>query len=441
MKKRTSLRQKVWLVVFGCLAAVVLLEVGMRAAGGIISAVQSYQNLPDAHEDGHYRILCLGESTTFFGSYNHAYPALLEKDLNGRQLGHVFRVYNEGHIGTDSDEILEDLRDNLQQYRPHMVIVMMGVNDGIGVDAQRAAQAGNRGGLRVIRLLAHVQRHWAEKFRPGYRRALIERGYRRLSDGDADTARKIAARARKAGLPLAEVEALTGHIFWLADGDFDQAIAAYEKALSHDDGREWLYEDFFQVLYYGQRYEEAAALMRRMLERFPRSEDGFRNLAKLYLQMKEYVKLKSVLKQAQEQVPGDPVMLRIRAAYHLARGEKQMAEESYRRYADYERQNLNPRTTNNYRRLRDAVAASGARLVAVQYPLRDVGTLQAMLEDDPGVVFVANRDNFKNAVTELGYGHYFTDQFAGDFGHMSEAGNRLLAATIAEAVARHAPKR
>lgn len=434
MKARTSLRHRIVLILLGCLAAVVLLEAGMRAAGGIISAYQSLRNRQAVSNDGSIRLLCLGESTTFFGSYNYAYPAILEKELNNRTGGRVYRVYNEGHIGTDSDEILEDLRDNLERYRPQAVIVMMGINDGIGADAEQQGRTGRFHQLRVVRLWALARRHWKEKFRTKQNRKIVERGYRLLSDGDVEEARETVDRARRAGVPPAEVEALAGHIYWLADGDFDRATAAYEKALGHDDGREWLYEDYFQVLYYGQRFEEAAALMRRMLARFPKSEDGYRNLAKVYLQMQEYAKLKSVLKTAQEQVPDDPVMMRIRAAYHLARGETDLAEQYFDRYAAYEAQHANPRTVANYRELRDAVTAAGARLVAVQYPLRDIAPLRVMLDNDPRVVFVSNRTNFKDAVMAHGYGYLFTDQFAGDFGHLSDAGNRLLADTVAAAV-------
>ncbi len=437
MKPSTTVIHKAFLLIFGCLLTLALLELGMRLTAGLISTYQSYRNRQAVSDDGSYRILCLGESTTFFGSYTYAYPAILEQDLNGRGLGRQFRVFNEGRIGTDSDAILEDLPDHLETYRPHMVITMMGINDGIGPDAGRTAQADGISGLRVVRLLAHIRRHLKERLdaAPGHHH--LERGYDLLSDGDAEEAWAEVKKAAQAGAPPAEIEALTGHIYWLADGDFERAIIAYETALGHDPNREWIYEDYFQVLYYGQRYADAAQLMRRMLDRFPKSEDAYRKLAKVYLQMKEYVKLKAVIEKAERLVPDDPVMLRIRAAYHLALEEPGEAERYFDLYAAYERQNINPRTAANYRALRDTVLAAGAKLVAVQYPLREIGPLRAMLDNDPRVIYVANEKNFKEAVLANGYGYLFTDQFAGDFGHLSDAGNRLLVQSVAGAIADH----
>lgn len=437
---RTSLPNKALLVIFGALLALLLLETGMRAAGGIITTAQYWQNRWAVRDDGRYRILCVGESTTFFGTYNYAYPHLLEEMLNAPDAGREFRVFNEGQIGTDTDEILEDLPDHLKRYRPHMVIAMMGVNDAFGEDLG-TVRSGWWPRLRVVQLFGHIGRHWREKFASYRGDRHVDRGYEHLSDGDIEEAWVQVEKARQAGAPPAEIEALSGHIYWLAEGNFERSVAAYEKALSLDPGREWLYEDYFQVLYYGNRYSEAAAVMQRMLARFPKSEDAYRKLGKVYLQLKEYDQLEGVLRRAQQNIPDDPGMIRLRAAYHLVKGETAVADRLFNRYAAYERQHINPGTAANYRALRDAVAASGATLAAVQYPLRDVGALRVMLNDDRRVIFVSNEENFKAAVLEHGYGQLFTDQFAGDFGHLSDLGNRLLAGAVADAVREHLRKR
>jgi hypothetical protein len=43
---------------------------------------------------------------------------------------------------------------------------------------------------------------------------------------------------------------------------------------------------------------------------------------------------------------------------------------------------------------------------------------------------VDNEKIFKNAIEEHGYAAYFIDSFAGDFGHCTREGNRLLADNI-----------
>ncbi|HTY45930.1 MAG TPA: tetratricopeptide repeat protein [Patescibacteria group bacterium] len=94
-------------------------------------------------------------------------------------------------------------------------------------------------------------------------------------------------------------------------------------------------------------------------------------------------------------------------------------------------------TIQNYRRLKDILSKKGIRLVCVQYPLRPVGALQEIFQGRAeGIVFVDNERIFKDAVEKDGYDVYFDDTFAGDFGHCTAKGNRLLAENIADTIVR-----
>lgn len=59
-----------------------------------------------------------------------------------------------------------------------------------------------------------------------------------------------------------------------------------------------------------------------------------------------------------------------------------------------------------------------------------------MFSKDRDVVFVDNNSIFRRAVKKKGYAEYFTDMFAGDFGHCTRKGNELLARNIAEVILR-----
>jgi len=63
-----------------------------------------------------------------------------------------------------------------------------------------------------------------------------------------------------------------------------------------------------------------------------------------------------------------------------------------------------------------------------------VEQLKLSLDYDPQVTYVDNQDLFLDAVEKEGYRAYFIDRFAGDFGHCTEKGNRLLARNIAYAI-------
>ncbi len=91
----------------------------------------------------------------------------------------------------------------------------------------------------------------------------------------------------------------------------------------------------------------------------------------------------------------------------------------------------------NYRRLQRMVSERGIPLVCVQYPLQSVAVLKGLFEDTRGLVFVDNEKVFRDALENRAYYDLFDDRFAGDFGHATPEGNRLLAENIGRAVLEH----
>lgn len=68
----------------------------------------------------------------------------------------------------------------------------------------------------------------------------------------------------------------------------------------------------------------------------------------------------------------------------------------------------------------------------IQYPLRSIEPLEKMLESGrTKMIFIENKENFQHALRQHEYDKIFTDRFAGDFGHCTELGNRILAENIA----------
>jgi len=88
-------------------------------------------------------------------------------------------------------------------------------------------------------------------------------------------------------------------------------------------------------------------------------------------------------------------------------------------------------TRTNYIRLARLVQAHGAHLIAMQYPMLSIWPLRKMLATEEGVLFVDNENTFRAAVAERDYGHYFSDHFAGAFGHLRAPGNELIAHNLA----------
>ncbi|HOX22728.1 MAG TPA: tetratricopeptide repeat protein, partial [Elusimicrobiales bacterium] len=107
----------------GLLAALVLLELGIRATGSAAKYLQNRSNANALAEQGTIRVLCIGDSMTF-----NQYPPFLAQLLNHRH-DKRFNVIDCGFPRTTSSDTLAALKNQLDSYKPHMVIAMTGEND------------------------------------------------------------------------------------------------------------------------------------------------------------------------------------------------------------------------------------------------------------------------------------------------------------------------
>jgi lysophospholipase L1-like esterase len=77
------------------------------------------------------RIVCFGDSVTFGWNvrYDFSYPYLLEKNLAGKYPG--IKVINCGVGGDTIKEALARIDKDVLSYKPHIVIINFGLNDGM----------------------------------------------------------------------------------------------------------------------------------------------------------------------------------------------------------------------------------------------------------------------------------------------------------------------
>jgi len=126
-------------VALGTLLCFALLEGGLRLMGFEMRSVQRARNAAAMKAEGAARVLCVGESTTALGG-DSAYPAQLEQVLQERRPDREFRVINVGVGGADTALLVSQLPRNLELYRPHLVVAMMGFNDTVGTRAPGVPQ-------------------------------------------------------------------------------------------------------------------------------------------------------------------------------------------------------------------------------------------------------------------------------------------------------------
>jgi thioredoxin-like negative regulator of GroEL len=91
-------------------------------------------------------------------------------------------------------------------------------------------------------------------------------------------------------------------------------------------------------------------------------------------------------------------------------------------------------TQVNYDRIGRMLRDRGIAWIAMQYPLRPIENLKNLTAGFPEAVLVENRANFLDIGRRSPSTVLFLDHFAGDFGHCTSAGNRLIAQSAAAAL-------
>ncbi len=532
------------LVLLGCTAALAFMEVALRAAGSIYHRRQEAAPHVAIESRGTYRILCLGESTTAGLAQGKAsYPSQLEAILNTRAAGAAaFRVFNYGVIATTSDVIRAKLPEHLDKVQPHIVVIMMGINDGPLSDP--GFQVGGR--LRIWKLAKMLYHTWRSQnreedpWRLMERAALVTKTWPAVAADLADRAIRLAPEDPRPWLILAEARARLG--------ESQSAQEIYARIMKTEPGA---------VLAHSfDTHEQSIAALREVLELYPRDANAIAARALLALRQEQIDAALTLARQAVGADPENVVAVVIEGGALLAAGKEKEAGERYRRAiaadpllaavlaglpatrtplftalisaltaatgdfpsegprrwfvrpaeemaagfvglrllaasqsiangdveqatrelealattVDPQRASLrlsaigqlailqwqagnrqaaesyhreieeflavvdNPVTRENYRAVLALLRERGIPLVAVQYPMRRVEPLERLLEWPADVVFVDNEETFKSALLGRPATDLFTDLFAGDFGHLTPLGNRILAEQVADAV-------
>jgi lysophospholipase L1-like esterase len=144
----------------------VLLEVALRLAGGALLLARHFDR-PAVEDAPWLRILAIGESTTFGWGIDpkNAYPQQLEKLIRDR-LGIPVTVFNTGVPAQTSTSILRNIRYQIDQYRPQIVLCLFGTNDLN--ESLNDLGTSRAFGLQVPKIIAHLRL---------YRLACIVRDY------------------------------------------------------------------------------------------------------------------------------------------------------------------------------------------------------------------------------------------------------------------------
>ena len=428
MKDVRDLASKLALVGLGLVLALFLLEMGLRFGGWWWEYAQSQRNAiapRSAASEEDFVILFLGESTTAFGGAK-SYPRLVKELLGGRMSGRAVRVVNAGKPGISTDDILDQANHLLAENPPDLVVSMMGINDPL-VPARKARSAITNvfEDLRVVKLARLLSAHLKS------RGSATGDGHEALTTTSASPHKADQHRPAFSGEDSLRKQEKKLHDLLEQNPAAGNARVKYLQvliALGNNQGACLTgLEVDRKVSVPDAAYLLAAGACRALGVKSLR--EGRNEAAVTW-----FTHAIGVLSE-------EPKFDVLRGQVYLQIAEVQDVQENFgaagllrERARHFAWEGFSLRTQRNYLELARIVRESGAQLVAVQYPMRKLQTLRELLRQDESIVFVDNGPSFRAAVRRLGFWEVFRDQFAGDFGHMTLTGRRLLASNVAGAI-------
>ncbi|MFA5091000.1 MAG: hypothetical protein WC510_08305 [Candidatus Omnitrophota bacterium] len=441
VKTTTSLWQRVWLILFGLFLTLVILEIGMRLSGIAWLSLQEYSNRLSLRKKGVYLIMCLGESTTGCGG-NDAYPYQLEEVLNNSGIGVRFSVVNKGRPAKDTTEIVENLDKNINQFHPDMVITMMGINDDWDLAEQKERKKYWFSNMRLYKLAGRIfssihKGRNLDLFPERINSCEIPGG---LNLSELSSQNRGNDNFRRS--PASDKHMRAGKVFY-DQGNYEMAAREFKKSIVLDYRDSLAYESLAASLVFDGKDNEALEVYNNQRKISPGNAMLYFDMAKVHLYRGEYDKAEISFLRALQL--GKVQRYRDfgrekEAAYGalLFLSEIKNDEKSKSMYSKIldglEEKYINAVTRDNYVKIRKTLQQRGIKLVMVQYAMRKLEYLKKMVDSSSDIIFVDNERLFKDAVMKSGFREYFADMWAGDFGHCTRKGNRLLAENIANTV-------
>ncbi|MCB4792522.1 MAG: tetratricopeptide repeat protein [Elusimicrobia bacterium] len=508
------MKKRLLLVFFGLFFSLILLEAGLRLGGFIYNSRQEIRNREELKKKKQvYRILCLGESTT-----QGEYPKYLEEVLNNRDIGIRFSVIDKGRQATTTTFILAKLEEDLDKYKPDMVITMIGVND----DRTDMVYEYENGGIKSLiksikiyklaRLLEqHIKRRIEElsTIKGNIKQNRVE------EINELSSKKLLEAKGKESGNKIVGTHAdnevkyaqewsfcsekeepiLKKTIesdpnnknkyielvkFYIESGKYGKAMSVSKKliALNPIDKLGYFYlmrikqyvkeeskyrkaiqinpKDQEANLKLGHFYErigssnEAEKIYEKAIKSGVNNESIYSRLANCYRRENKYEEAMAMYKKAIELNPEKIMLFYLLEEIYRKQGKGKEAEEIMNKIVDkgkgplrikylrpnegYESEYFGRPVIYNYKKLSGVLKKRGIRYICMQYPLRKIGILRNIFYKDKDIVFVDNEKIFTDVVQKEGYDEYFRDIFAGDFGHCTIKGNKLLAKNIADTI-------
>lgn len=374
------------LIFLGVFIALIILECSLQ----IISLYKKHsyfytqKKAISLADKGDIRIMCIGESTT-----QNQYPAFLGKYLKQYIPEKNFVIIDSGYAGITLDGIIDNLKANIDEIKPDIIVGMIGINNMIDYSFKSYSK------IKTIYLIQLITEHF------------------KLKDIDIDKNNILDKR-----------EIITTFDDLALRDKTQQQISDFILSKNSE-------KDLSKVFV----KEKEGILLNPYAQN---NELSVKIIDKYYSGDKQDITFDELLNSIYEDNSIKPEFrYGIKGITCMLNGQFDSGEQ-YLDSADKERLKYDyAEISKKYEKILDMIIPHGIIYIAMQYPVRDIGSLQQIIEQTKygdSVFYVSNKNVFRTALKGEDKKEIFKDLFAWDFGHCTDYGNKIIANNLAQVI-------
>ncbi|HOX22162.1 MAG TPA: hypothetical protein PLL10_01755, partial [Elusimicrobiales bacterium] len=255
-------------------------------------------------------------------------------------------------------------------------------------------------------------------------------GIHELFSGHPDKACALLEKANKLRpnhIPILLHLAIANHHLKRAS----EALKASHAVLRLDPNNAMAYQQLCQLLAEKRDWPAYKNILEKLLESDIAQEPyGAQQCAEnAYKEFKQYSWAEKIYSKALRAAPKDAFLKRSYAEFYKRGkpvGPPDITNSAQSAPAAADSKTYAPVTVALYNKIQQLLAERGIILIAMQYPARAIAPLERIFMDNSNIYYTDN-SSFRTLAELNGYTKYFTDAYAGDFGHCTKEGNAILA--------------
>lgn len=428
---------KILLITAGLIMAVILLEFLLQTASFSIHKYKYYKMKEEIKKETDLTIVCLGESTT-----DGQWPKFLEESLTQKGIKGQIKVIDCGLGGADTDELIKYIKENIYTLKPKYMVAMMGINDKNDIVLKTKKIQ-----LKTFSLFFMIRQHLKSRFFSEDDNFALK--LKQADDYFINKKYKEAVKIYKymhEKYPHRKKEFVTQ---WIINNKMLNRTKEVEKIvleLVEEDPYYNIFEvieifcttkntDMLRKLFPTDKPEKLKPIVYGDIGVFLKLREellaaGMNDLVSFVDKMVNELTIHQSNRKLKYSYYNNIL------GYQALKAFMKKDYETAEKFAAVQTKNLTDnmpkKTGNNYKILAELCKNHGINLIVMQYPNRNISPMEILLKDFNGIVFVSNEENFKEKLKTTSYKEIFKDLFAGDFGHCTDLGNRMIADNLAD---------